>query len=68
MAVLKVIEVMASSTKSWEDAALNAVKRTKKTVKDIRSVWIQDQSITLKKNGTPKEYRTTVRITFEVGE
>ena len=68
MAVLKVIEVMASSTKSWEDAATVAVKRTAKTVDNIRSVWIQDQSMTVKKNGTPKEYRTTVKITFEVGE
>ena len=42
MAVLKVIEVMSSSNKSWEDAALNAVKRSSKTVKNIRSVWIKD--------------------------
>ena len=66
MAVLKVIEVMSSSTKSWEDAALNAVKRTAKKVKNIRSVWVKDQSMTLTKTGKPKEYRTTVKISFEV--
>lgn len=66
MAVLKVIEVMASSTKSWEDAALNAVKRTSKTVKNVRSVWIQDQSMTLNKNGKPKDYRVTCKVSFEV--
>ncbi len=68
MAVLKVIEVMASSTKSWEDAALNAVKRTSKTVKNVRSVWVQDQSMTLTKAGKPKEYRVTCKVSFEVGE
>ncbi len=68
MAVLKVIEVMASSNKSWEDAALNAVKRTSKTVKNIRSVWIKDQSMTLTKAGKPKEYRATCKISFEVGD
>jgi len=67
MAVLKVIEVMASSTKSWEDAALNAVKRTSKTVKNVRSVWVQDQSMTLSKTGKPKEYRVTCKVSFEVG-
>ncbi len=66
MAVLKVIEVMASSTKSWEDAALNAVKRTSKTVKNIKSVWIQDQSIMLTKGGNAKEYRVNCKISFEV--
>ncbi len=67
MAVLKVIEVMASSSKSWEDATLTAVKRTAKTVKNIRSVWVKDQSMTLTKSGKPKEFRTTVKISFEVG-
>ena len=67
MSVLKVIEVMANSSKSWEDAALVAVKRTSKTVKNIRSVWVKDQSMTLTKTGKPKEYRVTVKISFEVG-
>lgn len=66
MSVLKVIEVMASSEKSWEDAALNAVKRTSKTVNNIRSVWVQDQSMTLTKTGKPKDYRVTCKISFEV--
>lgn len=68
MAVLKVIEVMASSSKSWEDAALSAVKRTSKTVKNIKSVWVQDQSIMLNKNGKAKEYRVNCKISFEVTE
>lgn len=66
MAVLKVIETMASSTKSWEDAAMTAVKRTSKTVDNIKSVWVQDQSIVLSKSGKAKEYRVTCKISFEV--
>ena len=68
MAVMKVIEIMASSKKSWEDAALAASKRTGKTVKNIKSIWIQDQSIALNKNGSVKEYRVTCKISFEVGD
>ncbi len=46
MAVLKVIEILASSPVSWEDAAASAVKTAAKTVKEIRSVYVQDQSAT----------------------
>ena len=65
MAVLKVIEVLSSSEKSWEDAAANAVKIASKTVKEIRSVYVQDMSAVVKKNNIT-EFRVTVKITFEV--
>ena len=65
MAVLKVIEIMASSPKSWEDAAEVAVKSASKTVKGIKSVYIQDQSAVVKNNKIA-EFRVNVRITFEV--
>jgi dodecin len=40
--ILKVIEVLAESEKSWEDAAAEAVKRAAKTVKNIRSIYIEN--------------------------
>lgn len=65
MAVLKVIELMASSDKSWEDATKKAVKTAGKTIKGIRSVWIQDQSAVVKSNEVT-EFRVTAKISFEV--
>ncbi|MDY0098953.1 MAG: dodecin family protein [Bacteroidales bacterium] len=65
MAVLKVIEIMASSPKSWEDAAIIAVNNAGKTVKEIRSAYIQDMSAVVKDNKI-SEYRVNVKITFEV--
>jgi flavin-binding protein dodecin len=65
MAVLKVIEIMASSEKSWEDAAASAVKIAGKTVKEIRSIYIQDMSAVVAKNKIT-EFRVNVKITFEV--
>jgi flavin-binding protein dodecin len=65
MAVLKVIEIMASSPVSWEDAAASAVKTASKTVKEIRSVYVQDQSAVVTSNKIT-EYRVNVKITFEV--
>lgn len=65
MAVLKVIEVLSSSEKSWEDAAASAVKIASKTVKEIRSVYVQDMSAVVTGNKIT-EFRVTVKITFEV--
>ena len=65
MAILKVIEVLASSEKSWEDATKQAVKIASKTVKEIRSVYIQDMSVVVKNNDIV-EYRVNAKITFEV--
>ncbi len=65
MSVLKVIEILASSPVSWEDAAAIAVKSAAKTVKEIRSVYVKDQMAVVVKNKIT-EYRVNVKITFEV--
>jgi len=65
MTVLKVIEIMASSEKSWEDATKLAVQNAGKTVKEIRSVYVQDMSAVVKNNKIT-EFRVNVKITFEV--
>ena len=65
MAVLKVIEVLASSKTSWEDAAKNAVKTASKSLKAIRSLYIKEQSAVVE-DGDIKEYRINAKITFEV--
>lgn len=65
MAILKVIEVLANSDKGWEDAAKNAVAQAAKSVKNIRSVYINEQSATVD-DGKIVDYRVNVKITFEV--
>ena len=65
MAVLKVIEILASSKESWEDATRNAVKEASKSVKQIRSVYVQENSCVVE-NGEVSQFRVNVKITFEV--
>ena len=65
MAILKVIEVLANSSKSWEDATSRAVEQASKSVHNIRSVYVNEQSCTVK-DGKVDEYRVNVKITFEV--
>jgi dodecin len=63
--VLKVIEILASSTKNWEDAAANAVKEASKSVRGIRSVNITNQSAVVE-DGKITEYRVNCKMSFEI--
>jgi dodecin len=63
--VLKVIEILASSTKSWEDAANNAVKEASKSVRGIRSININNQSAIVE-DGKISEFRINCKISFEI--
>lgn len=65
MAVLKVIEIMANSNKNWEDAVKNAVKTAAKSVKNIRSVYVKDQTANVEGDSIT-DYRVIVKVTFEV--
>jgi len=66
MAILKVIEVLANSEKSWEDATKKAVAHASKSVKNIRSVFVNSQSAVVNDGGDVTEFRVNVKITFEV--
>ncbi len=65
MAVMKSIQVMSESAKSFEDAIENAIARTAKSVDDVRSANVNNQSVTVK-NGKIEKFRVNVNITFEV--
>ena len=65
MAILKVIELLAESDKSWEDAAQNAVNEAGKSLKNIRSVNISNLSCVVKGDKV-RSYRINAKVTFEV--
>lgn len=66
MAILKAIEILANSKKSWEDATQNAVKHASKSLRNIRSANVSNMSAAVDKKGNISEYRVNVKITFEV--
>ncbi len=65
MSVIKVIEIMASSTKSWEDATKKALAEAAKTIKGIKSLYVNEQSAVVEDNQIVA-YRVNVKISFEV--
>ena len=64
MGVAKIIEIIGSSKKSWEDAANNAVKTAAKTVRGLKGVELVRQNAVISK-GKISEYRAVVKIAFE---
>lgn len=65
MSVLKVIEILGNSTISFEDAVQKVVNEVSKTVKGIKSVYVQDMQVTVKDNKI-SEYRVNTKVSFGI--
>jgi flavin-binding protein dodecin len=63
--VVKVIEALSESDKSWEDAAQKAIDKASKTVKNIRSIYIKNFEAKVKNNKIVA-YRVDAKISFEL--
>jgi len=60
----KVIEVIGTSPKSWEEAAKNAVERVAESVRDLRVAEVVTQDLVIT-DGKVEAYRTKVKISFK---
>ena len=65
MAVIKVIEVLGNSTVSFEDAVQNVINDASKSVKNIKSVYIQDMQVTVENNKIA-EFRVATKVSFGI--
>ena len=63
MTMLKVIEVLAESDTSWEDAAQQAVANAAKTVRNIKSIYLENIEATVD-SGKIVKYRINAKISF----
>ena len=62
--VYDVIEVIGTSTESWEKAAATAVETASKTLQDLRIAEIEELDMQIE-NGKVTNYRAKVRISFK---
>ncbi len=62
--VYKVIELVGSSSKSWEDAAGNAIKKASETLRDLRIAEVSAMDMHIK-DGEIESYRTKVKLSFK---
>ena len=66
MAIMKSVQIMSESPKSFEQAIKNGVTRMSKTVKDIKSIYVNDQSATVGLDGDVEMFRVNMQVTFQV--
>ncbi|MGB5178253.1 MAG: dodecin family protein [Gammaproteobacteria bacterium] len=65
MSMVKVIEVIAESKKSWDEAAQNAVKEASKSVRNIKSLYVQEMQAIIE-DGKISRYRVNAKISFVI--
>ncbi|MCX8125744.1 MAG: dodecin family protein [Dehalococcoidia bacterium] len=63
----KVIEIIGTSTKSWEEAAANAVAVAARTLRDLRIAEVVEQDMQID-NGKVISYRTKIKLSFKYEE
>jgi len=68
MSVAKVTEIIVSSPKSFDDAIKAGIARSQKTLRNIKSAWVQNQQIKLDGEGNITEYRVQLKVTFIIDD
>ena len=61
--VVKVIELMSESPKSWEDAAQNAIREASRTLRNISSLYVKEMNAEVE-NGKITSYRLNSKVTL----
>ena len=68
MTVAKVSELIVSSPKSFDDAIKVGVVRAQKTLRHLKSAWVESQQIKLDDDGKITEYRVQLKVTFIIDD
>ena len=64
MSVYRVIDVIGTSTQSWEDAAATAVKTARESLRDLRVAEVVEQDLHIEEGGEIV-FRTKLRLSFK---
>ena len=63
MTVARISEISSVSTKSFEDAILQGVKRANQTLKNVKGAWVKDQEVQID-NGKVIGFKVILKVTF----
>jgi len=67
MSIAKVSEISATSPKSFQDAIEQGLARANKTLRNVRSAWIKEQTVRVKK-GLITEFQVNMMVTFVIDD
>jgi dodecin len=65
VSVYNVVEIIGTSTESWEDAAITAINKSRETVRNLRVAEVVEQDVDLGEDGSRPTFRTKLRISFK---
>ena len=65
--VYKVVELIGTSTKSWEDAAMAAINRASRTLRDLRVAEVVEHDLVIE-GGKVEAFRTKLKLSFKYQE
>jgi len=63
MSIARVTEISASSSKSFEKAVKNGIKRATDTLQNVTGAWVESQKVTVE-DGKIDQYRVVMKVTF----
>ena len=64
MSIARVTEISATSSKGFEDAVRHGVKRASKTLRNVKSAWVKEQSVVVGEDGEIANYQVNLMVTF----
>ena len=67
MSIARVTEINSSSTKSFDDAIEEGIKRANKTLRNIKGAWVRDQKLKIN-DGKITEYRVSMKVSFVIDD
>ena len=68
MSVARVTEIIASSKESFEDAVKKGLRRSSKTLKNVKGAWVEGQKVSCDADGNIREFRVILKVTFVLEE
>ena len=64
MSVYKIVEIVGTSEKSWDDAAATAIARASKSLRELRVAEVEKLDVTIK-DGKVEHYRARLQVSFK---
>ena len=67
MSIARITEISSTSTKGFEDAIQQGVRRASQTLRNVRSAWVKEQQVRVE-NGAITEFQVNLMVTFVLDE
>jgi flavin-binding protein dodecin len=67
MSIARITEINSSSSKSFDDAIEQGIKRANKTLRNVKGAWVRDQKVKVN-DGKIIEYRVNLKVSFVVDD